>query len=155
MTNEAAVAPARPSGVIVARGFSPGRPGRPMTNLSMDTARRPLDAAVAWAERRPDAALAAVLAFHLVVWTLVPILACHNLQLDLAEDLALGKEWQLGYWKHPPLPWWIADLAYRVVPDERIVYLLGPLSAVAAMYVVWRFAREVVPPTTALIAVLA
>ena len=37
---------------------------------------------------------------------------------------------QLGYWKHPPLPWWIADLAYRLVPDVRVVYVLGPLSAV-------------------------
>ena len=41
---------------------------------------------------------------------MLPILVCANLQLDLAEDLALGKEWQLGYWKHPPLPWWLADL---------------------------------------------
>jgi hypothetical protein len=32
-----------------------------------------------------------------------PILICPNLQLDLVDDLALGKEWQLGYWKHPPL----------------------------------------------------
>ena len=58
----------------------------------------------------------------------------HNLQLDLAEDLALGREWQLGYWKHPPLPWWLADLAYRVAGDVRAVYLLGPVSAAVCMY---------------------
>src|SRR5215470_3932304 len=114
-----------------------------------------LERLVAFARRRPGTALMAVLVTHLAVWTALPILVCPNLQLDLAEDLALGKEWQLGYWKHPPLPWWIADLAYRLVGDVRVVYLLGPLSAVLAMYVVWRLAREVVPPSTALIAVLA
>jgi hypothetical protein len=113
------------------------------------------DAAVAWARRRPAAALSAVLGFHLVVWTALPILVCPNLQIDLAEGLALGKEWQLGYWKHPPLPWWIDDVAYRLVGDVRVVYLLGPLSAVIAMYAIWRLAREVTAPTTALVAVLA
>jgi hypothetical protein len=126
-----------------------------VANISVSAAEGPIERAVAWAERRPQAALAWVLGLYLVVWTVLPILACPNLQLDLAEDLALGKEWQLGYWKHPPLPWWLADLAYRLVPDERVVYLLGPLAAVAAMVLVWRLAREVVAPLTALAAVLA
>src|SRR5439155_23163116 len=114
-----------------------------------------LDRLVALARRRPGVVLMTVLAAHLAVWTILPILTCPNLQLDLVEDLALGKEWQLGYWKHPPLPWWIADLAYRLVGDVHIVYLLGPLSAVVCMYIVWRLAREVVEPLLALAAVLA
>jgi hypothetical protein len=110
---------------------------------------------VAGTNRELTTVLALVLAFHAIVWTVLPILVCPNLQLDLAEGLALGKEWQLGYWKHPPLPWWISNLAYHAVGDLRVVYVLGPLSAVFAMYVMWRFAREVVAPTTALMAVLA
>src|SRR5262249_35154082 len=82
-------------------------------------------------------------------------LTCPNLQLDLVEDLALGKEWQLGYWKHPPLPWWIADLFYRVTGSVDAIYLLGPLAAVVCFYAVWKLAREVTDPLTALIAVLA
>ena len=103
---------------------------------------------------QPGTVLVWVLTAHLLLWTVLPILICHNLQLDLAEDLALGKEWQLGYWKHPPLPWWVADLAYRLVGHVDVVYLLGPLSAVVSMYFVWRFAREMLEPTAALIAVL-
>ena len=114
-----------------------------------------LDRALDLVRRRPGTVLAWGLGVHLVVWTLVPILVCRNLQLDLAEDLALGKEWQLGYWKHPPLPWWLADALYRITGDVHSVYLLGPLSAVAAMYFVWRLAREVTDPVSALIAVLA
>ena len=112
--------------------------------------------AMAWLEfvrREPAKVLAAILVIHLVVWTVLPILVCANLQLDLVEDLALGKEWQLGYWKHPPLPWWLADLAYRIVGQVEVVYVLGPLAIVATLYTVWLLAREVAGPLEALIAV--
>jgi hypothetical protein len=114
-----------------------------------------LGQAVAFARRRPGATLAWVLGLHLAVWTALPILVCPNLQLDLAEDLALGKEWQLGYWKHPPLPWWFADALHRLTGQIDSVYLLGPLVAVLCLYFVWRFAREVADPIIALTAVLA
>src|SRR5438876_10291014 len=114
----------------------------------------PVGAAISFARRRPATTIAVVLGFHLLVWTLLPILASPNLQLDLVEDLALGKEWQLGYWKHPPLPWWIADLVYRLTGDERAVYVLGPLAAVICFYGVWLLAREVLSEFHALLAVL-
>jgi hypothetical protein len=104
--------------------------------------------------RRPGAVLAVVLAVHFIVWSFLPIVLQNNLELDLVEDLALGKEWQLGYWKHPPLSWWTADAAYRIAGDIRVVYFLGPFSAVVCMYFVWRLAREVLPQQAALIAVL-
>jgi 4-amino-4-deoxy-L-arabinose transferase-like glycosyltransferase len=113
-----------------------------------------LDRAVAFSDRQPGTALAWLLGLHLIVWTALPILVCANLQLDLAEDIALGKEWQLGYWKHPPLPWWLADLLHRLTGQVDSVYVLGPLASVLCLYFVWRFARTVVDPTIALIAVL-
>ena len=114
-----------------------------------------LDRLVDLARREPGRCLAVVLILHLVVWTALPALLSHNLQLDLAEDLALGKEWQLGYWKHPPLPWWAADLVYRITGDVRSVYLLGPLAAVTCMCAVWLLGRDIVGGFQALIAVLA
>jgi hypothetical protein len=96
-----------------------------------------------------------VLALHLVIWTALPALLSHNLQLDLVEDLALGREWQLGYWKHPPLPWWAADAIYRLTGSVYAVYLLGPLSAVACMYAVWLLGRDIIGGFQSLIAVLA
>jgi len=114
-----------------------------------------LGAVLDYARREPGKCLAIVLVSHLIVWTALPALLSHNLQLDLAEDLALGKEWQLGYWKHPPLPWWAADLAYRATGDVHAVYLLGPLAAVACMYVVWLLGRDIVGGFQSLIGVLA
>ena len=107
------------------------------------------------ARTAPAKVLAAVLGLHVLVWTLLPIAVTRNLQLDLVEDLALGREWQLGYWKHPPLPWWVADLVYRLTGQINSVYILGPLAAALCLYGVWLLARDIVGPFQALIAVLA
>jgi hypothetical protein len=114
-----------------------------------------LDRVVTYARRCPGRVLAIVLGLHLAAWTLLPALICPNLQLDLLEDLALGKEWQLGYWKHPPLPWWVADLLYRATGSLDAIYVLGPLAAVLCFYGVYLLAREVAGGFKALIAVLA
>jgi hypothetical protein len=111
--------------------------------------------AIGWVRHNPGTALAWILALHFLIWTFLPLVSSHNLQLDLVEDLALGKEWQVGYWKHPPLPWWIADAAYRLSGDVRVVYVLGPLSVVVSVWAVWRLASMVIAPTHALIAALA
>src|SRR6516225_3424699 len=96
------------------------------------------------AMRAPHRVFASLVGLHLIVWTGLPILVCRNLQLDLAEGLALGREWQLGYWKHPPLPWWMDDVVYRITGHIESVYLLGPLAAILCLYGVWLLAREVV-----------
>ncbi len=85
----------------------------------------------------------------------MPLLTSANLELDLAEDLALGKEWQLGYWKHPPLPWWLADLGYRITGHIGVVYALGPLAVVACFIGVYLLSRDIVGPVQALIATLS
>jgi hypothetical protein len=111
--------------------------------------------AMTYARRYPGRLLTIVLAMHLLVWTLLPLLLSPNLQLDLVEGLALGKEWQLGYWKHPPLPWWVTDLAFRLAGSTDIVYTLGPLAMIASLIGVWLLAREVTGQIEALIATLA
>src|SRR5258705_10015409 len=111
--------------------------------------------AMTYARRYPGRLLTIVLAMHLLVWTLLPLLLSPNLQLDLVEGLALGKEWQLGYWKHPPLPWWVTDLAYRLTGRIDAVYILGPLAAVICLYAVWLLARDVAGEMKALVAVAA
>ena len=69
-----------------------------------------------WIAARPGRAFAAFLALHAAVWTALPALLYPNLPLDLIEALMYGREWQLGYDKLPPLPWWL--VAGRI-PDHR------------------------------------
>src|SRR6476660_9711043 len=61
----------------------------------------------------PEGALAVILCLHAVVWTALPTLLYANLPLDLIEALTYGREWQLGYDKLPPLPWWLVEIVHR------------------------------------------
>jgi 4-amino-4-deoxy-L-arabinose transferase-like glycosyltransferase len=109
---------------------------------------------IATIERRPQAAFAAFLALHLVVWTALPPLLYPNLPLDLIEALTYGREWQLGYDKLPPLPWWLIELIHRVLGIETAYYALAQLAVVGAFAAVWATARPLVGAAGALVAVL-
>ena len=59
---------------------------------------------------RPGRTFVVILALHAAVWTALPALIYLNLPLDLIEALLYGREWQLGYDKLPPLPWWLVQI---------------------------------------------
>lgn len=102
----------------------------------------------------PGRTLAIILAVHALVWTVLPTLLYPNLPLDLIEALMYGREWQLGYDKLPPLPWWLVEVAYRLAGHDFAYYLLAQLAVVAALAIVYRAARPLAGPLGALTAVL-
>jgi 4-amino-4-deoxy-L-arabinose transferase-like glycosyltransferase len=102
----------------------------------------------------PAQALGAILLLHTVVWTALPTLLYANLPLDLIEALTYGREWQLGYDKLPPLPWWLVEIAYRLAGHDFAYYLLAQIAVVAALWLVWLTARPIAGPLGALAAVL-
>ena len=105
-------------------------------------------------ERRPQAAFGVFLALHFLVWTALPTLLYPNLPLDLIEALTYGREWQLGYDKLPPLPWWLIELLHRAVGLDIAYYALAQVAVVAAFALVWATARPLVGAVGALVAVL-
>ncbi|HML08330.1 MAG TPA: glycosyltransferase family 39 protein [Xanthobacteraceae bacterium] len=105
-------------------------------------------------ERRPQAAFAAFLILHGLVWTALPALLYANLPLDLIEALTYGREWQLGYDKLPPLPWWMVEIVYRVFGVDTAYYALAQIAVIIAFIAVWKTARPLVGATGALVAVL-
>ena len=109
---------------------------------------------LAWIAAAPGQALAAVLLLHAAVWTALPTLLYPNLPLDLIEALTYGREWQLGYDKLPPLPWWLVEIAYRLAGHDFAYYLLAQVAVVAALWLVWLTARPLTGPIGALVAVL-
>src|SRR5215469_17041098 len=109
---------------------------------------------IATIERRPQTAFAVFLALHVVVWTALPALLYPNLPLDLIEALTYGREWQLGYDKLPPLPWWLVELVYRVIGVDAAYYALAQIAVVSAFAAVWLTARPLVGAVGALVAVL-
>jgi hypothetical protein len=105
-------------------------------------------------ERRPAAAFAVFAALHAVVWTALPTILYINLPLDLIEALTYGREWQLGYDKLPPLPWWLVEIVYRVFGSDFAYYLLSAIVVLTAFALVFASARPLVGAVGALVAVL-
>jgi hypothetical protein len=107
-----------------------------------------------WVNDYPGRAFTAFVALHAAVWTLLPTLLYANLPLDLIEALMYGREWQLGYDKLPPLPWWLIEIVYRLVGHDFAYYLLAQVSVVAAFALVYAMARPLIGGLGALAAVL-
>ena len=79
----------------------------------------------------PDAFFFIFAVTHLAIWTLVPTILCGDLPLDVIEGIAYGQEFQFGYWKHPPLPWWILGIVHRAAGSNLWLYfLLGQIAVV-------------------------
>ena len=65
-----------------------------------------------------------------------------------------GEQWQWGYYKHPPLPAWIAATVWKVSGHQSIaMYLAAQLTIAATFWSVWQLAREGLDPWLALCAV--
>jgi Dolichyl-phosphate-mannose-protein mannosyltransferase len=111
-------------------------------------------ALAAWIERRPAAAFAVFAALHAAVWTALPSVLYQNLPLDLIEALTYGREWQLGYDKLPPLPWWFIEIVYRVFGSDVAYYALSEIVILATFALVFATARPLVGALGALVAVL-
>lgn len=105
-------------------------------------------------ERRPDAAFGVFILLHLLIWTVLPAALYPNLPLDLIEALTYGREWQLGYDKLPPLPWWLVEIVFQLTGHEIAYYLLAQAAVVTAFWLVWLTARPMLGPIGALVAVL-
>lgn len=92
---------------------------------------------------RPAFFVAAALLLHALVWTLCAWIADPTPHPKLAIAAALGREWMLGYPESPPLPFWIAEIAFRV-GGLFALYALGPLTVALAGWFVFLFARRIV-----------
>ena len=114
----------------------------------------PLSGLVGFIERRPRAAFGGFLALHFAVWTALPALFYANLPLDLIEALTYGREWQIGYDKLPPLPWWLVEIMHRLVGADAAYYALAQAAVVIAFALVFATARPLVGAVGALVAVL-
>jgi len=110
--------------------------------------------AIRWIERRPGMAFASFAALHFTVWTVLPALLYANLPLDLIEALVYGREWQLGYDKLPPLPWWLIEAVHRAFDADIAYYATAQIAVLIAFALVFALARPLVGATGALIAVL-
>ena len=90
-----------------------------------------------------------------LLWVLVPVLFYSSPPGDLPEVLAIGREWQPGSWRGPPLAFWLAELAFNAAGGRPVgVYVLSQICVVAAFWTIFAWARALVGTQYAVLAVL-
>lgn len=88
---------------------------------------------------------------HVIVWSLMPILTAANAPLDTIEMIYWGNQWQWGYYKHPPLPAWLAAGTSQWFSDPAwSTYLVAQFCILACLWAVWEIVRDRNKPWIAL-----
>ncbi len=102
---------------------------------------------------RPELLLWGLMLWHLSYWILVPMFSYTMLPLDTLELLGWGQEWQLGYYKHPPLGAWLGE-GMLWLSGGRLdsLYLLAQIGVLITFLYVWLTARLVLDPQRAVLA---
>jgi len=93
----------------------------------------------------PEYWLALLVCGQLVFWTIIPWLFSWSLPLDVVSDgLSWGHEWQWGYYKHPPLPSWAAELFFDAFGNIG-PYLLSQIAVATTYLFVFLLGRLFMP----------
>jgi 4-amino-4-deoxy-L-arabinose transferase-like glycosyltransferase len=84
--------------------------------------------------------VAAFLCLHTAIWTVYASFSnLGPVHRDMIEAYAWGREFQLGYYKHPPFWSWIAGAWFEIFPRTNwAFYLLATLNSTIAIAGVWQ-----------------
>lgn len=121
-----------------------------------ETAAGPLEASIFVEALRaqPGAFLGLALSLYVLLWTIALTIAQPSPHPELAINLALGREWQLGYAGAPPLPVWIAEAIYYVTGSILVLKFAAALCVALAGWFIFLFACRIVGDRQGAIAVL-
>ena len=82
------------------------------------------------------------------MWLFVALVFYRSPPGSLATLLAFGREYQVGTDLGPPLPVWLADIAYRAAGGHMFgVYVLAQLCEIATFIALYHLSRAVVGTT--------
>ncbi|KZL26980.1 glycosyltransferase family 39 protein [Pseudovibrio sp. Ad37] len=84
-----------------------------------------------------------ILLFHAAIYTAASTLVASNLPLDAVESLYWGKEWQLGYFKHPPMSAWMIDAVVQLFGRaDWVIFAAAEACTILAVLPVVLIVRE-------------
>ena len=105
---------------------------------------------------RVDGELAVGLLAFASIWLLLLILTRNTPPLDNVEQWVWSEGWALGYYKHPPLPTWLASAVHAVAGRSPVwISIMGAACVVGALWLCARLLTEVRGRAFAHLAVLA
>jgi Dolichyl-phosphate-mannose-protein mannosyltransferase len=108
-------------------------------------------------EMQPEHQFRLFIVMHVIVWTLFATISYSSGSLfhDMTETWAWGKEFQLGYYKHPPFYAWVTGLWFQVFPrQDWCFFLLSAVNVAVGLTGVWFLAGRFLAGWTRLAAVL-
>ena len=79
----------------------------------------------------------------LVLWTLLPSAYIGNIPIDVAENIAWGQTFELGYDKNPYFGAWLTSAVFRVCPYDWVFYLMSQLAVFIGVSAAYRLTREI------------
>jgi hypothetical protein len=89
------------------------------------------------------------------MWLFVALVFYRSPPGTLATLLAFGREYQVGTDLGPPLPVWLADIAYRAAGGHMFgVYVLAQVCEIATFIALYHLSRAVIGSQQAVLAVL-
>lgn len=98
---------------------------------------------------RPAQVVLFTVAVSGVLWTLAPYFANRTLPLDIVTDsMSFGHDFQWGYFKHPPLVFWIERISHDLLGDFGL-YLLSQIFVGATVWLVFELGRRIFDETRA------
>ncbi|MDB5452210.1 MAG: hypothetical protein JWO33_788, partial [Caulobacteraceae bacterium] len=95
-------------------------------------------------EQKPERILRYVLFLQLLLWAAIPAFTYASAPLDVVENIGWGREWQLGYYKHPPLQAWLTYGAWLPGGGHAWpIYVLSQVCVVLTQLGLFALARDV------------
>lgn len=80
--------------------------------------------------------------FHLVIWSIIPIMMRPNLPMDSAEALIWGMIGEFGTNKHPPLSGYLANWMWLICgKNPASLYVLSQILVIGGLYYIYKLAR--------------
>ena len=79
---------------------------------------------------------------YIAIFALIPIVTRNVIPFDMVENLYWGKEWQLGYAKHPPLFAWVSQAFFKLcfsIPES--LYVLTQLNLLLGLYFIFKITQ--------------
>lgn len=78
------------------------------------------------------------LAFHFILWVLIPTLTNQNLPLDVIEALAWSTDMDWGFNKHPPMSALFPGMLFKIFGNQDwVYYTLSQVFVLFSFYVVY------------------
>ncbi|MBI3447081.1 MAG: glycosyltransferase family 39 protein [Magnetospirillum sp.] len=105
---------------------------------------------------RPKTLLCILLGLYGVTWTFLPLAVNTSLGRDTLQLVYWGREWQAGFFKHPPLISWLTETLFLLFGRHDVV-IYGASAAImlASFACVHQLAKSYLEPWGAMMAVIA